>query len=169
MTPRERASRAGGIREAKKQDAEKIAALINAAYLPAEGFLYDGPRVSVEEVSKKLASGTFLLRATSIGSLEGCVYVKVRGTTGYFELLSVSTERQHHGVGRNLVSAAETFCRTRGCDAVEIDVVNHRQELFPFYGGLGYHVIGNRPFEDARLNRPCHFVMMRKSLPNAGA
>ena len=112
----------------------------------------------------KLAIGGFLLRATAIGSLEGCVYVEVRGVTGYFGLLAVSTDRQHHGLGRKLVSAAESFCRARSCDAVEIDVVNHRQELFPFYGGLGYRVIGERPCEDERLNRPCHFVMMRKTL-----
>jgi GNAT superfamily N-acetyltransferase len=168
MTPRERASRASAIREAKKQDAERITALINEAYLPAEGFLYEGPRINTDEVRGKLENGTFLLHATAIGSLEGCVYVEVRGSTGYFGLLSVATDRQHHGIGRKLVAAAESFCRTRACDAVEIDVVNHRQELFPFYGGLGYHVIGERPFEDSRLNRPCHFVMMRKTLPNAG-
>jgi GNAT superfamily N-acetyltransferase len=168
MSPRGSASRASAIREAKKQDADRITSLINEAYLPAEGFLYEGPRVNAEEVRSKLATGTFLLHATAIGSLEGCVYVELRGTTGYFGLLSVATDRQHHGIGRKLVAAAESFCRKRACDAVEIDVVNHRQELFPFYGGLGYHVIGERPFEDARLNRPCHFVMMRKSLTHAG-
>ena len=50
---------------------------------------------------------------------------------------------------------------------VEIDVVNHRQELFPFYGGLGYRVIGERPFEDERLNQPSHYVIMRKTLHSA--
>jgi GNAT superfamily N-acetyltransferase len=168
MAPRERASRLSAIREARKQDAERITSLINEAYLPAEGFLYEGPRISAEEVSERLASGIFLLHATAIGSLEGCVYVEVRGSTGYFGLLSVANDRQHHGIGRKLVAAAESFCRARNCDAVEIDVVNHRQELFPFYGGLGYHVIGERPFEDVRLNRPCHYVMMRKSLVHAG-
>ena len=167
MTPREPATRTREIREANERDAADIAALINEAYLPAEGFLYDGPRISVDEVRAKLGNGKFLLRATSIGSLAGCVYVEVRHVTGYFGLLAVSTNRQHHGLGRKLVSAAEAFCRARGCDAVEIDVVNHRQELFPFYGGLGYRVIGQRPFDDERLNRPCHFVMMRKSLTHA--
>jgi GNAT superfamily N-acetyltransferase len=152
------------LREASDEDADDIAELINEAYLPAEGFLYDGPRISIDEVRAKLDSGAFLLRATSIGSLEGCVYVEVRGDIGYFGLLAVSTDRQHHGLGRRLVSAAEAYFRDRGCMAVEIDVVNHRRELFPFYGGLGYRVIGEKPFEDVRLVQPCHYVMMRKTL-----
>ena len=163
MTPRDPVA-LSGLREASEQDADDIAALINEAYLPAEGFLYDGPRISVEEVRSKLESGGFLLRATGIGSLEGCVYVEVRADIGYFGLLAVSTDRQHHGLGRRLVSAAEAYCRDRGCTAVEIDVVNHRRELFPFYGGMGYRVIGEKPFEGARLHQPCYFVMMRKTL-----
>jgi GNAT superfamily N-acetyltransferase len=166
MSPRDQAP-FSGLREASEQDAEDIADLINEAYLPAEGFLYDGPRISLAEVRDKLESGGFLLRETTIGSLEGCVYVEVRGDIGYFGLLAVSTERQHHGLGRRLVSAAEAYFRDCGCTAVEIDVVNHRRELFPFYGGLGYRVIGEKPFGDARLHQPCHFVMMRKSLGNA--
>ena len=166
MSPRDQAP-VSGLREASERDAEDIADLINEAYLPAEGFLYDGPRISLEEVRDKLGSGGFLLRETTIGSLEGCVYVEIRGEVGYFGLLAVSTERQHHGLGRRLVSAAEAYFRDRGCTAVDIDVVNHRRELFPFYGGMGYHVIGEKPFEDARLHQPCHFVVMRKMLGNA--
>ena len=56
------------------------------------------------------------------------------------------------------------YFKTRACGEVEIDVVNHRQELFGFYGGLGYHVVGQRPFEDQRLQQPSHFVIMRKTL-----
>ncbi|HSD75397.1 MAG TPA: GNAT family N-acetyltransferase [Steroidobacteraceae bacterium] len=166
MSPRDPVA-LSGLREASAQDADDIAALINEAYLPAEGFLYDGPRISLQEVRSLLESGGFLLRATAIGSLEGCVYVEVRGDIGYFGLLAVSTERQHHGLGRRLVSAAEAYFRDRGCAAVEIDVVNHRRELFPFYGGMGYHVIGEKPFEDVRLHQPCRFVMMRKTLGSA--
>jgi GNAT superfamily N-acetyltransferase len=166
MSPRDQVG-ASGLREASEQDAEDIAQLINEAYMPAEGFLYEGPRISLEEVRGMLETGGFLLRATAIGSLEGCVYVEVRGDVGYFGLLAVSTDRQHHGLGRRLVSAAEAYFRDRGCSAVEIDVVNHRRELFPFYGGMGYHVIGDKPFDDPRLTQPCHFVMMRKTLGGA--
>ena len=85
MSPRDQAP-VSGLREASERDAEDIADLINEAYLPAEGFLYDGPRISLEEVRDKLGSGGFLLRETTIGSLEGCVYVEIRGEVGYFGL-----------------------------------------------------------------------------------
>lgn len=152
------------LREATAKDVAKIVALINEAYLPAEGFLYEGPRIDTAEVRDKLAKGAFLLKPNSVGALDGCVYVELRGEIGYFGLLAVSSDRQHHGLGRKLVSAAESFFKTRECSEVEIDVVNHRQELFGFYGGLGYHVVGQRPFEDPRLQQPSHFVIMRKTL-----
>jgi len=152
------------LREATAKDVAKIVALINDAYLPAEGFLYEGPRIDAAEVRAKLATGAFLLKPNSIGALDGCVYVEIRGELGYFGLLAVSSDRQHHGLGRKLVSFAESFFKARACSEVEIDVVNHRQELFGFYGGLGYHVVGQRPFEDERLQRPSHFVIMRKTL-----
>jgi ribosomal protein S18 acetylase RimI-like enzyme len=152
------------LREATAKDIAKIVALINEAYLPAEGFLYEGPRIDTDEVRGKLDKGTFLLQPNSVGALDGCVYVEVQGEVGYFGLLAVSTDRQHHGLGRKLIASAEAYFKTHACGAVEIDVVNHRQELFGFYGGLGYHVVGQRPFEDQRLQRPSHFVIMRKTL-----
>jgi ribosomal protein S18 acetylase RimI-like enzyme len=152
------------LREATAKDIAKIVALINEAYLPAEGFLYEGPRIDTDEVRGKLDKGTFLLQPNSVGALDGCVYVEVRDEVGYFGLLAVSSDRQHHGLGRKLIASAEAYFKTHACGAVEIDVVNHRQELFGFYGGLGYHVVGQRPFEDQRLQRPSHFVIMRKTL-----
>jgi ribosomal protein S18 acetylase RimI-like enzyme len=152
------------LREATAKDIAKIVALINEAYLPAEGFLYEGPRIDTAEVRGKLEKGAFLLQPNSVGALDGCVYVEVRDAVGYFGLLAVSTDRQHHGLGRKLITSAEAYFRARACSEVEIDVVNHRQELFGFYVGLGYHVVGERPFEDQRLYQPSYFVIMRKTL-----
>jgi len=152
------------LREASAKDVAKIVALINEAYLPAEGFLYEGPRIDSDEVRAKLDKGAFLLQPNSVGALDGCVYVEVRDAVGYFGLLAVSTDRQHHGLGRKLITSAEAYFKARDCGEVEIDVVNHRQELFGFYAGLGYHVVGQRPFEDLRLLQPSHFVIMRKTL-----
>jgi ribosomal protein S18 acetylase RimI-like enzyme len=152
------------LREATAKDVTKIVSLINEAYLPAEGFLYEGRRIDSDEVRAKLDKGTFLLQPNSVGALDGSVYVEVRDDVGYFGLLAVSTDRQHHGLGRKLIASAEAYFKARDCGEVEIDVVNHRQELFGFYSGLGYHVVGQRPFEDPRLLQPSHFVIMRKTL-----
>ncbi len=53
------------LREATAKDIAKIVALINEAYLPAEGFLYEGSRIDTEEVRSKLEKGAFLLQPNS--------------------------------------------------------------------------------------------------------
>ena len=156
-----------GLRQAEETDVERLTALINEVYAPAEGFLYDGPRITAQEVRERLARGRFLLDVDPEEGVRGCVYVAITGTSGYFGLLAVSPSRQQRGLGRSLALAAESFCRSEGCRTMTIDVVNHRHELFPFYASLGYEVAGERPFEDARLNRAAHFVIMRKTLGRA--
>jgi GNAT superfamily N-acetyltransferase len=152
------------FREAEERDLPALTALINEAYAPAEGFLYEGPRITAEAVGEKLAHGRFLLAHDEDGAICACVHVTITGESGYFGLLSVSPAHQGRGLGRALAMAAEAFCLARGCRAVTIDVVNHRHELIPFYASLGYEVVGQRPFDDERLNRPAHFVLMQKAL-----
>src|SRR5262249_45903364 len=83
----------------------------------------------------------------------------------FMGMLSVLPERQGQGIGRTLVIAAEDHCRSRGCTWMEIEVVNLRTELPPFYRRLGYQEADERPFPDAaRAMRPCHFVVMRKPI-----
>jgi GNAT superfamily N-acetyltransferase len=156
------------FQEASESDLPALTALINEAYAPAEGFLYEGPRITAEAVALKLAHGRFLLAHDEAGAICACVHVTITGDSGYFGLLSVSPAHQGRGLGRALAGAAEALCRAQGCPAVTIDVVNHRRELLPFYASLGYEVVGQRPFDDERLNRPAHFVLMRKALDREG-
>jgi drug/metabolite transporter (DMT)-like permease/GNAT superfamily N-acetyltransferase len=153
-----------GIREANENYVLALAALINEAYAPAEGLLYDGLRITAAEVREKLGHGRFLLDVDWDGRLLGSVYVAIRGDSGYFGLLAVSPAQQKRGRGRLLVAAAEAYCRSKGCRVMTLDVVNHRRELLPFYIRLGYEVAGERPFDDERLKKPAHFVIMRKAL-----
>jgi ribosomal protein S18 acetylase RimI-like enzyme len=79
-------------------------------------------------------------------------------------MLAVSPKRQGSGLGPALVAAGEAHLRARGVRRLEIEVINLREPLFAFYSRLGYEVTGERPFEDPRLLRPCHLVVMEKSL-----
>ena len=154
------------VRTAGPADVAAIAALVNQAYA-VEAFFVRGPRIAEDDVRQHLDSGAFLL----VGEppvLAGCVYVELRGTTGYFGLLSVAPTLQGRGLGRRLVAAAEESLRAAGCREVQILVVNLREELLSFYGRLGYEEAGTEPFPEAereRLTSPCHFVVMRKPLP----
>ena len=144
-------------------DVPALADLLNEAYLPAEAFLYDGPRTTAEEVARRMAKGVFLVVRAG-GALDGCVYIEPTGERGYLGMLGVTPRRQGTGLGRDLVRAGEAFLRERGVSTLEIDVVSLRTELFGFYERLGFRVVGERPFEEPRVKLPCHLVVMEKPL-----
>jgi GNAT superfamily N-acetyltransferase len=150
------------VRTAIPDDAARIVALVNAAYV-VERFFIDADRTNEADVRAMLAKGAFLLHEDE-GALRGCVYVERRGERGYFGLLSVDPARTGRGLGRALVAAAEDHLRGAGCRAVDILVVDQRTELPPFYRRLGYVETGTAPFEDPRLTRPCRFISMAKAL-----
>jgi len=152
------------IRLAAAADAAKITDVINSAFRIAEGFFIDGPRISLAEVEQLLAKGSFLL-AEAGETLNGCVYVELRGERSYLGLLSVDPTYQKSGLGSVLMVEAENYCRERGSRFMDIYIVNLREELPAFYRRRGYVENGTTPFpEDLTTKVPCHFINMTKSL-----
>ena len=152
------------IRIAAPADAPRITSLINAAFRIAEGFFVDGPRITQAEVEQLLAKGAFLLAEVD-EKLNGCVYVELRGERSYLGLLSVDSSNQRGGLGSLLMLEAEKYCRERGSHAMDIYIVNLREELPAFYRRRGYLDNGTTPFpEDVVTKVPCHFINMSKSL-----
>ena len=151
------------IRAATPTDAANVAALVTLAY-QVEAFFVEGDRTDTNDVLKRLERGNFLLLEDA-GTLAGCVYVEDRGARGYFGMLSIDPRHQRQGLGAALVGAAERWCAQRGCPVVEIEVVNLRTELPPFYRKLGYVEQETRPFPDPeRCKLPCHFIVMSKQV-----
>ena len=152
------------IRIAAPADAARITSVINAAFRIAEGFFVDGPRITQAEVEQLLVKGAFLL-AEADDKLNGCVYVELRGERSYLGLLSVDPSSQQGGLGSLLMLEAEKYCRERGSRAMDIYIVNLREELPPFYRRRGYVENGTSPFpEDVVTKVPCHFINMSKPL-----
>ena len=152
------------IRVAAPVDAARITDVINSAFRIAEGFFVDGLRISLAEVEQLLVKGSFLL-AEAGDSLNGCVYVELRGERSYLGLLSVDPTCQKSGLGSVLMLEAENYCRERGSRFMDIYIVNLREELPPFYRRRGYVENGTTPFpEDVPTKVPCHFINMTKSL-----
>ncbi len=152
------------IRMAAPADAAKITAIINSAFHIVEGFFFDGPRIGQAEVEQLLSKGAFLL-AENGDTLNGCVYVELRGERSYLGLLSVEPNCQQSGLGSLLMRAAEDHCRERGSRFMDIYIVNLRTELPPFYERRGYVETGTTPFvEDVPTKIPCHFINMAKPL-----
>jgi predicted N-acetyltransferase YhbS len=152
------------IRVAVPSDAEKITAVINAAFRIVEGFFIDGNRITLDEVRQSFASGAFLV-AGDDGMVSGCVYVEPRGERAYLGLLSVDPERQQGGLGSRLMTAGEEYCRERGARFMDILIVNLRTDLPAFYHQRGYFENGTTPFPpDVPTKQPCHFINMSKPL-----
>lgn len=151
------------VRRASDEDAAPLAQLINRANQVERAFL-DADRTSPDEVRRLQQSGQFLVLDRDDGGLAATVYLEIQGRRGHFSLLSVDPELQGVGVGRRMVAVAELLCQAEGCDALELEVVNLREELPPFYRSLGYQPCGTAPFEDAALEQPAHFIRMAKPL-----
>ena len=144
-------------------DIPDVVRVINAAY-EVEKFFVAGDRTDSNSVARLMTTGTFLMERTSSGRLAGCVYVERRGDRGYFGMLAVDPSEQSSGLGRRLVDAAEAWARDRGCDVMDIRVVNLRTELMPFYRKLGYVECGTEDVDDPRALQPFHFILMVKKL-----
>jgi ribosomal protein S18 acetylase RimI-like enzyme len=152
------------IRIATADDARTLAAIINRAFI-VEAFFKIGDRTSPEIVAALMRAGGSFLIAEEGGRAIGCVFVKTKGATGYFGMLSVEPGQQGKGLGRMLIDASEAHLRDRGCSKIEIEVVNLREELPPFYEKFGYRKTEERPFTSPeRASQPCHFIVMTKVL-----
>lgn len=151
------------IRLATETDAPALTALINLAF-QVERFFLDGDRLDLAEVEARLKKGCFFIEEED-GEMSACVYVERRGDRSYLGLLSVHPSRQRGGYGKRLVAAAEEYARQCGCRHMDLNVVNLRQELPPFYRKLGYSEAGTAPFPpEAGARLPCHFIQMSKAL-----
>ena len=163
------------VRRAVDSDIPEIVKLINRAY-EVEGFFVNGVRTDASSIRRMMAEGTFLVldavdRTGECGGdhttrgLAASIYVKTEGSRGYFGLLSVGPAFQSSGLGRRLVAVAEALCEAEGCESMDLQVVNLRTELPPWYRSLGYTEYGTEPFPDSPPPKlPCHFILMTKSL-----
>jgi predicted N-acetyltransferase YhbS len=152
------------IRRAVASDVEAIARVVNVAFRRAESFFVERDRIDVETLRRMMENGQFLL-ASDGGELLGCVYLELRGERAYFGLLAVDPARQQKGLGRRLIREVEDAARGAGCRIMDIQIVNLRKELPPFYRTLGYLETGTAPFPaEVVTNEACYFIIMSKPL-----
>jgi GNAT superfamily N-acetyltransferase len=152
------------IRWAGAGDVDAIARVVNVAFRRAESFFVERDRINAEKLRPMMEKGRFVL-AEDTGELLGCAYLELRGEGAYFGLLAVEPSRQGKGVGRRLIQEVEDRARAAGCRMMDIQIVNVRCELPPFYRRLGYVEIGAAPFPaEVVTKQPCHFIVMSKAL-----
>jgi len=148
------------FREATPADVPALLRVINAAYLVEREFV-EGDRLSEKELRRIFELGTFLVATRGNGESIANVFLqRTAPDRMYLGLLAVDPAEQRHGLGRLMMAAAERHCRAAGCRAIDIRIVNLRTELPPFYRSLGFVADGTAPFEDPRLFKPAHFLVM---------
>ena len=153
----------GTLREAGPADADRIAALVNRAFL-AESWFKSVDRTNAEQVRELLSKGVFLLLEDG-ARLLACVYLEPRGNRVYLGMLSVEQDVQGRGIGRRMMQEAEDFARRHGHVAIDLRIVHVREDLPPYYRKLGYAEAGTEPAPDfPGVKIPIHFVLMSKSL-----
>ena len=59
---------------------------------------------------------------------------------------------------------AEAMGTALGCTVMDLQIVNLREELGPWYRSLGYAEVGTAPYQHRSTKRPCHLVKMSKAL-----
>ncbi len=151
------------MRSAEATDAPAIARLVNVAFRP-ERFFSDADRTDPGKITALLHKGKFFL-LFEVGTLVGCVYAELRGERGYFGLLAVDPQRQRSGIGGQLISAAELYCRAAGCRFMDLTFVNARHVLPAYYERFGYVENGTLPFPADQVTKmPVHLVQMSKAL-----
>lgn len=147
------------IRSAKPIDKLPLETLINDAYQASDFFKYE-KRINQEKLAHCFEKGELLVSEDTSG-ISGCIHWDFKDALASFGLLSVSPFKQRSGIGRLLIDEVEQRAITNNCNAMDIQIVNLREELFSFYTKLGYVQISTAPFYTP-TKLPCHFINMRK-------
>jgi len=153
------------VRLATDADRPHLILLINAAF-SIETF-FEGTRTDEERLAAMMRKGEILAAEDDNRQLLGCVYTEVRGARGYLGMLAVDPARQGRGLGMRIMEAAEEHLRRRGCEAVDILVLNLRPELLPIYRRHGYIETGTEEFHPSqplKSGAECHSIVMLKKL-----
>ena len=130
------------IRFAVAADVAAVHALIERSYRGEvarrgwthEADLLEGQRTGVDEIAALVSdSRSRILMLEDLGELVGCVHIADRGNGAcYLGMLCVDPGRQAAGLGKQLMSAAETFGRQLfGATRMEMTVIEQRAELIP--------------------------------------
>jgi ribosomal protein S18 acetylase RimI-like enzyme len=92
-----------------------------------------------EDIDRKLArdAGNLLIMEEA-GQVIGSVMVGYDGHRGWINYLAVRPDRQGRGLGRDLMSAAESRLRVLGCPKVNLQVRASNKAAVEFYRRIGY-------------------------------
>ncbi len=167
------------LRQAEASDIDALEQLLNRCYRQAEGWtneadLIGGIRTTKDELLAVIADPkhyVFIYPKTSTGErdgketgeLLGCIAVDIKDEAeinknasnkkAYIGMFAVLPELQGHGVGHQILQAAETFAHRHLQSSMPtsdkyparltMSILSHRPELLAYYQRRGYQLNGN--------------------------
>ena len=171
------------LRQAEASDIDALEQLLNRCYRQTEGWtneadLVGGIRITQDELANTIANPKHYLfvypKTTTgerdgeeTGELLGCIAVDIKvdaaankndgNKKAYIGMFAVHPELQGHGVGHQILQAAETFAQRHLQSDIEatdekparltMSILSHRPELLSYYQRRGYQLNGNKmPF-----------------------
>lgn len=166
------------ISPATATDIPALVHLVNQAYRgepsrqgwTTEADLLKGDlRTDENDLAKLLARphAVILKASDEAGAISGCVFLEKRDGRLYLGMLTVAPEKQAHGIGKQLLAAAEAHALHQGCPSIYMRVLSKRLELIGWYERHGYHPTGETAPYDAPPQygvptEPLEFVIMEK-------
>jgi len=155
------------FRTAVLADCDSIVTLVESAYRgdisrqgwTTEADFLDGQRIDAEGVRADIEKpGSCILLAEQEGRLLACCHLEKIGYACYFGMFSVQPHLQGSGIGKAMMQEAERRARDEWhCHAMEMTVIDIRDELIAFYQRRGYVRTGIKkpfPYGDARYGLP---------------
>jgi ribosomal protein S18 acetylase RimI-like enzyme len=176
------------IAPATRADLDDILTLVNAAYRgigakagwTSEHGIVSGTRVDAASIESLLAQQRtviLIMRRERAVLPVGCIVVQLDDdATCELSMFAIHPDEQANGLGRTLLTAAETYAYRNGMRLAELTVVHVRDTLIAWYERQGYRRTGATkafPYEDPSLGQPLrsdlHFVVLEKTLSAVSA
>ncbi|KAI1501900.1 putative acetyltransferase [Biscogniauxia marginata] len=171
------------FRIATLDDASRLQALVQSAYRgetsrqgwTTEADLLTDDRINVEGIIAKITKpdSAVLLATDDGGALVSCCEIFKRSAdVAYFGMFAVDPRRQGGGLGRQVLTYTEDYCRRAwGVKKLELGVIWSREELISWYLRRGFRKTGeSRPFpyeelvNGTTLQDDLHFEVFEKDL-----
>ncbi|MDH4287395.1 MAG: GNAT family N-acetyltransferase [Aquincola sp.] len=168
--------------DAAADEAERgtVTDLVNLAYDGAEQGLWvrTVPRSTRSDTVQAIVAGQQLVARDDDGALVGAMRIQLADAhTTWFGALAVAPRHAGRGVARQLVVFAEAWARSRGANAMQIEVLQpqpahpHTDRLAAWYGRLGYVRVATRDLADIDAGvvpllaaTSCAVIVMRKAI-----
>jgi GNAT superfamily N-acetyltransferase len=138
LAPKRNSAPAPQLRAAKPADSARIGEMIGELGHPIGEKQVRRTLAALNKLGETPIVATLGKKVVGLVGLHRMVTIHRAAPVGRVPVLVVAEEERGHGIGRLLVEAAEQWCRTQGCELIEVTSNDRLTEAHAFYRHLGY-------------------------------